>query len=161
MGAYPNPSLYGEQYSFKPKGTPYHNGRECPFFNFSEFSETFLIFPISPQYREHDVSYDFVSAHLRNGLSFEEAVRLASEKRKADDFNETCRSFGVDSTTMKRRMTKGLSFQEALDFKGNMGKQIYMINGVQKPLSEWCKEYDITVPSVEYRMKKRCLLKKP
>ena len=35
-----------------------------------------------------------------------------------------------------------------------MGKQIYMINGVQKPLSEWCKEYDITVPSVEYRMKK-------
>ena len=74
---------------------------------------TFLIFPISPQYREHDVSYDFVSAHLRNGLSFEEAVRLASEKRKADDFNETCRSFGVDSTTMKRRMTKGSGFQEA------------------------------------------------
>ena len=68
-----------------------------------------MIFPISPQYREHDVSYDLVSAHLRNGLSFEEAVRLASEKRKADDFNETCRSFGVDSTTMKRRMTKGSS----------------------------------------------------
>ena len=84
------------------------------FFNFSEFNESFLIFPISPQYREHDVSYDFVSAHLRNGLSFEEAVRLASEKRKADDFNETCRSFGVDSTTMKRRMTKGSGFQEAL-----------------------------------------------
>ena len=31
MGAYPNPSLYGEQYSFKPKGTPYHNGKECLF----------------------------------------------------------------------------------------------------------------------------------
>ena len=102
-----------------------------PFFNFSEFNESFLIFPISPQYREHDVSYDFVSAHLRNGLSFEDAVRLASEKRKADDFNETCRSFGVDSTTMKRRMIKGSSFQEALIFKGNKGKQIYMINGVQ------------------------------
>ena len=31
LGAYPNPSLYGERYSFKPKDTPYHNGRECPF----------------------------------------------------------------------------------------------------------------------------------
>ena len=79
---------------------------------------------------EHDVSYDRVVTDLRNGVSFEEAVRLAAEKRKSDDFNETCRSFGVDSTTMKRRMAKGLSFQEALDFKGNMRKQVYAIDGV-------------------------------
>ena len=30
-----------------------------------------------------------------------------------------------------------------------------MIDGVQKPLSEWCEEYGITVPAVEYRMKKK------
>ena len=104
---------------------------------------------------EHDVSYDRVVTDLRNGVSFEEAVRLAAEKRKSDDFNETCRSFGVDSTTMKRRMAKGLSFQEALDFKGNMSKQVYVIDGVQKPLSEWCEEYGITAPAVMYRMKKK------
>ena len=106
---------------------------------------------------EHDVSYDRVVTDLRNGVSFGEAVRLAAEKRKSDDFNETCRSFGVDSTTMKRRMAKGLSFQEALDFKGNMSKQVYVIDGVQKPLSEWCEEYGITVPAVEYRMKKKAM----
>ena len=104
---------------------------------------------------EHDVSYDRVVTDLRNGVSFEEAVRLAAEKRKSDDFNETCRSFGVDSTTMKRRMAKGLSFQEALDFKGDMRKQVYAIDGVQKPLSEWCEEYGITAPAVMYRMKKK------
>ena len=104
---------------------------------------------------EHDVSYDRVVTDLRNGVSFEEAVRLAAEKQKSDDFNETCRSFGVDSTTMKRRMAKGLSFQEALDFKGNMSKQVYVIDGVQKPLSEWCEEYGITAPAVMYRMKKK------
>ena len=104
---------------------------------------------------EHDVSYDRVVTDLRNGVSFEEAVRLAAEKRKSDDFNETCRSFGVDSTTMKRRMAKGLSFQEALDFKGNMSKQVYVIDGVQKPLSEWCEEDGITAPAVMYRMKKK------
>ena len=104
---------------------------------------------------EHDVSYDRVVTDLRNGVSFEEAVRLAAEKRKSDDFNETCRSFGVDSTTMKRRMAKGLSFQEALDFKGNLSKQVYVIDGVQKPLSEWCEEYGITAPAVMYRMKKK------
>lgn len=104
---------------------------------------------------EHDVSYDRVVTDLRNGVSFEEAVRLAAEKRKSDDFNKTCRSFGVDSTTMKRRMAKGLSFQEALDFKGNMSKQVYVIDGVQKPLSEWCEEYGITAPAVMYRMKKK------
>ena len=45
--------------------------------------------------------------------------------------------------------------QEALDFKGNMSKQVYVIDGVQKPLSEWCEEYGITAPAVMYRMKKK------
>ena len=34
LSAYPNPSLYGERYSFKQEDTPYHNGRECPFLFF-------------------------------------------------------------------------------------------------------------------------------
>ena len=35
LSAYPNPSLYGERYSFKQEDTPYHNGRECPFLFFA------------------------------------------------------------------------------------------------------------------------------
>lgn len=29
LSAYPNPTLYGERYSFKQKDTLYHNGRGC------------------------------------------------------------------------------------------------------------------------------------
>lgn len=36
LSAYPNPSLYGERYSFKQEDTPYHNGRECPFYSSPE-----------------------------------------------------------------------------------------------------------------------------
>lgn len=104
---------------------------------------------------EHDVSYERVSADLHRGVPFEDAVKSAVEKRKADDFVAACNSFGVRTDTMRKRMAKGLSFQEALDFKGNMGKRVYVIDGVQKPLSEWCAEYGITVPAVEYRMKKK------
>lgn len=104
---------------------------------------------------EHDVSYERVVSDLHRGVSFEEAVKAAEDKRKADDFSEVCRSLGVNSDTVKRRMGKGLNFQEAIGFKGNMHGKQYVLNGVQKPLSEWCEEYGITVPAVEYRMKKK------
>ena len=45
LGAYPNPVLYGERFSFKQEDTPYHYGREC-LFTFGEFSDSFLAFPI-------------------------------------------------------------------------------------------------------------------
>ena len=54
-------------------------------------------------------------------------------------------------------MAKGLTFKEAVDFKGKLGTMMYEMAGVQKPLSEWCAEYGITVPAVEYRMKKKAM----
>ena len=48
LGAYPNPSSYGERYSFKPKDTPYHNGRECPFSILVSLVNNRGYFPISP-----------------------------------------------------------------------------------------------------------------
>lgn len=104
---------------------------------------------------EHDLSYSIVSSNLKVGMSFEDAVRDATLRQKDIDFNATCRAFGVNKDKIKRRMDKGLTFTEALDFKGNLCREAYVINGVQKPLSEWCKEYGITVPAVAYRMKKK------
>lgn len=106
---------------------------------------------------EHDVSYATMATALRKGMAFEEAVKIATEKQKIVDFNETCKAFGVDPITIKRRMAKGLTFQEAVDFKGKLGTKMYEMDGVQKPLSEWCAEYGITVPAVEYRMKKKAM----
>ena len=106
---------------------------------------------------EHDVSYATMATALRKGMVFEEAVKIATEKQKIVDFNETCKAFGVDPITIKRRMAKGLTFQEAVDFKGKLGTKMYEMDGVQKPLSEWCAEYGITVPAVEYRMKKKAM----
>ena len=51
LNANPNPSLYGERYSFKQEDTPYHNGRECLFSAFGEVSDPFSIFTINPLYR--------------------------------------------------------------------------------------------------------------
>ena len=51
LGAYPNPSLYGERYSFKQEDTPYHNGRECPFLTLVSLVNNRSYFPISPLYR--------------------------------------------------------------------------------------------------------------
>lgn len=103
---------------------------------------------------EHGISYSRVSADLQHGVPFDEAVKSAESKRKADEFVAACHARGVRPDKIKRRMEKGLSFQDAVEFKGNMHKRQYSMGGVQKPLSEWCSEYGISCPAVEYRMKK-------
>lgn len=100
---------------------------------------------------ERGLSYPRMDRLLYHGLSLEEAVERCKELERFD----ICREAGRRISTVRKRMEKGLSFEEAVTVEGNVGKHVYTMNGETKTLSEWCKIYGFTEPAILYRMKKK------
>ena len=103
---------------------------------------------------EHEVDEAPVRRYMRLGFSMEESADLARKEEGRKNIKAIAKEAGIRIETLERRIAKGFSVTEAASFNGNCSKNIYVINGVQKPLAEWCAEYNITVPAVTYRMKK-------
>lgn len=104
---------------------------------------------------DKNVDYEVISSLLKDGMFLESAYQRALEIMHEREFNENCRDLGFSPDTIRKRMSKGLTFQQAIETTKHIGKHFYEINGVSKTLNEWCEAYGITAPAVLYRMNKK------
>lgn len=118
--------------------------------------KTFIGMTIPDLCKEQGLNNKLIYSQIKKGKSLSEAFNYAMTQKYENECRKKCKEHGIRYETVKRRMKeKGLSFEEAVSYKGKICKYYFEYNGERKSLNEWCKIYNITAPAVIYRMKKR------
>lgn len=104
---------------------------------------------------KHDADYEMVARRMNSGTDIDSAILRAKETKERIEFNKVCAEHGMDASTVRYRIQRGIPLEFALKTAGNIGKTgVIEINGVQKTLKAWCEEYGLTPAAVLYRVKK-------